>query len=112
MSTENLLIVTAQPEFAQAALTELKHIDKRLTSIEELDPGVLLCGIPGAAVFMHKVARERPIFVRHLAPVQATVELNNEEQDVGNIAMTIANLPTFAQLEPGARKQTGVRSGW
>jgi len=103
VSTENLVIVTAQPEFAQAALTEIKHLDKRLTSIEELAPGVFLCGIPDATVFMHKIAREHPIFVRHLAPAQATVELTNEEQDVGKIAMTIANLPTFAQLEPGVR---------
>ncbi len=103
MSTENLVIVTAQPEFAQAALTELKHIDKRLTSIEELAPGVLLCSTPDGDVFMRKVVREHPTFVRHIAPAQATIDLTNEEQDVGKIATTIANLPTFAQLEPGVR---------
>jgi 23S rRNA (cytidine2498-2'-O)-methyltransferase len=101
VSTENLVVVTAQPEFSQPALAELKNIDKRLTSIEELAPGVLLCGIPDADAFMRKIARERPIFVRHLAPVQATVDLTNEEQDIGQIATTIASLPTFAYLERG-----------
>lgn len=103
MITDNLVIVTTQPEFSQAALTELKHIDKHLAIIDELAPGIMLCGIPDAATFMHKIAKERPIFVRHLAPVQATVDLTNEEQDIGKIATTIANLPTFALLERGVR---------
>ena len=37
---ENLLIVTAQPEFLTAALDELKQLDQRLTSIEVLNPGI------------------------------------------------------------------------
>jgi 23S rRNA (cytidine2498-2'-O)-methyltransferase len=103
VSTNNLVIVTAPPEFVQAALTELKQLDKRLTNIEELAPGVILCGIPDAAAFMHRAAQVYPIFVRHLAPVQATVDLVGDEQDIGTIAVSIASLPTFAQLERGVR---------
>jgi 23S rRNA (cytidine2498-2'-O)-methyltransferase len=100
---ENLLLVTTHPEFAQEALNELKHIDRRLTSIEELAPGITLCGAPDSATFLRKVTTEVPIFVRHLAPVQAIIDLHNEEQDMGTIAMTIAELPTFASLERGIR---------
>ena len=101
MNIETLLIVTAHPEFLQAALTELKHLDQRLTTIEELAPGIMLCGAPDIAALMHRTAKERPIFVRHLAPVQATVGLNNDEDDIGMIAMAVAALPSFAMLERG-----------
>jgi 23S rRNA (cytidine2498-2'-O)-methyltransferase len=100
---ENLLLVTAHPEFAQEALNELKHIDKHLASIEELTPGIILCGAPDSTMFMRKVTTEMPLFVRHLAPVQTIVDLHNEEQDMGNIATTIADLPAFASLERGIR---------
>jgi 23S rRNA (cytidine2498-2'-O)-methyltransferase len=103
VSTENLVIVTAQPEFAQAALAELKHLDNHLARVEELAPGIILCSTSDIPALMHKTAEEHPIFVRHLAPVQATIDLANEEQDIGKIAMTIANLPTFARLERGVR---------
>ncbi len=100
---ENLLLVTAHSEFTQEAVNELKHIDKHLARIEELAPEIILCGAPDSATLMRKVATERPIFVRHLAPVQAIIDLHNEEQDMGNIAMAIAELPTFAALERGIR---------
>jgi 23S rRNA (cytidine2498-2'-O)-methyltransferase len=100
---ENLLLVTTHPEFAQDALSELKHIDKRLTGIEELAPGITLCGAPDSATFLHKVMTEIPIFVRHLAPVQSLIDLQNKEQDMGAIAMALAELPTFSMLEKGIR---------
>ncbi len=100
---ENLLIVTAHPEFSQAALSDLKRLDKRLTSIEELVPGITLCGTPDATALMRQAALEPLIFARHLAPVQATIDLHNEEQDVGKIATTLAALPTFTALERGIR---------
>jgi 23S rRNA (cytidine2498-2'-O)-methyltransferase len=85
----------------QAALSELKHIEKRVTSIEELAPGIQLCGTPDVPALMRQSALEPPIFVRHLAPVQITVALHNTEQDVGEIAATLASLPTFTALERG-----------
>jgi 23S rRNA (cytidine2498-2'-O)-methyltransferase len=103
VSTENLVIVTAQPEFVQAAQAELKRLDKHLARVEELAPGIMLCSTSNTTALMQKAAEEHPIFVRHLAPVQATIDVTNEEQDIGKIAMTIANLPTFARLERGVR---------
>jgi 23S rRNA (cytidine2498-2'-O)-methyltransferase len=100
---ENLLLFTAHPEFVQEAVNELKHIDKRLSSIEELTPGIMLCSAPDNTTLMHKVITERPIFVRHLAPVQAIVELRNAEQDMGTIATALAELPNFTFLERGTR---------
>ncbi len=103
MNTEQLLLITAQPEFLSAALAELKQFDKRLTSIEELASDILLCGRPDCAIVIEKAKRNRPIFVRHLAPVQQRVDLSNRPEDVGTIATAVAALPAFALLERGTR---------
>ncbi|MBV8694206.1 MAG: hypothetical protein JO183_01805 [Ktedonobacteraceae bacterium] len=100
MSTETF-IVTSNPEFSQAALAELRHIDKRLTPIEHLAPGITLCDASDFSLLAYQAARTHPTFVRHLAPVQAVVHITNEEQDIGRIAITAAALPTFTQLERG-----------
>ncbi len=103
MSQENLLIVTAQPEFLDAALNELRLLDKRLTILETLAPGTTLCTSSDAAALMNLAVKQRPVFARHLAPVQAEVSLSNTEQDVGELALAIAKLPTFTHLERGVR---------
>jgi len=103
------LIVTAHPEFTNAAFDELKHLDRNLHSVELLAPGVLLCCYPqetsqqDAMTLMRLAAEHHPIFVRHLAPVQAIINLSNTEADIGELALAIANLPTFVQLERGQR---------
>jgi 23S rRNA (cytidine2498-2'-O)-methyltransferase len=84
-------------------VTELKRIDKQLSDIEELQPGILLCEAPNATSFMQRVAGTHPTFVRHLAPVQAIVDLHNEEGDIGTIATALVALPSFALLERGTR---------
>jgi len=101
--SENLLIVTAHAEFLDAALDELRHLDKRLTRVELLAPGIALCATPHVTTLMRLAAEQRPIFVRHIAPVQAVVPLTSTEQDVSELAAAIASLPTFEQLEPGQR---------
>lgn len=98
-----MVIVTAHPEFAQAALHELERLDQYCSSIKELAPGILLCTASDVTALMQRAAKERPIFVRHLAPVQTTVPLCNDEQDIGTMAMAIAELPSFAMLERGLR---------
>ena len=103
------LIVTAHPEFTGVAFDELKRFDSSLHGVELLAPGILLCGFPqasslqNATTVMCLAAEQRPIFVRHLAPVQAIVNLSNTEDDIGKVALVIANLPTFAMLERGQR---------
>lgn len=103
------LIVTAHPEFMNVAFDELKSLDNSLYNLESLAPDILLCGFPQATplqeitALMRKAAEQRPIFVRHLAPVQAMVNLSNTENDMGELALAIANLPTFTLLERGQR---------
>jgi 23S rRNA (cytidine2498-2'-O)-methyltransferase len=50
---------------------------------------------------MRLMAEQRPIFVRHLAPVQAIVDLSNTEEDIAELAVAIAGLPSFEMLERG-----------
>jgi 23S rRNA (cytidine2498-2'-O)-methyltransferase len=104
MSTpEQLLIATAQPEFSAPAIAELKRLDKQLTQIDELAPGMTLCHVPLISNLIRQVLQHRPIFVRHLAPIQATVPLHNTNQDLGKIATTLAELPWLALFERGTR---------
>lgn len=95
------MIVTAHPEFAQAAVAELKQFEKQVTALEEVAAGIVLCDTPDAMALLRRVEKEHPIFVRHLAPAQTIVDLTNDEQDIGKIATAIAALPTFLQLERG-----------
>jgi 23S rRNA (cytidine2498-2'-O)-methyltransferase len=107
VTMENLLIVTAQPEFLTAALDELKRLDQRLTSIvaprfiEGVNPGIALCAAPDVIALMRLASKARPIFVRHLAPAQGVISLSNTERDIGKLALAVANLPAFQQLERG-----------
>ncbi|MDQ6662123.1 MAG: hypothetical protein M3Z24_14305, partial [Chloroflexota bacterium] len=101
MNQENMMLVTAHPEFLDAALNELKHLDKELSLVKVIVPGIALCTAPQVAHLMRKAAEHPPTFVRHLAPVQTMIELTNTEQDIGKLAIAIAGLPGFSQLGPG-----------
>ncbi len=103
MNKENFIIVTAHPEFVQAARTELKQLDNRFTFVEELTPGILLCSTDEPLQLMRRAAATHPIFVRHLAPVQTIVELANSAQDLGAIAIATIQLPDIRLLERGTR---------
>jgi 23S rRNA (cytidine2498-2'-O)-methyltransferase len=103
VNIENLFIATAHPEFSRTAIAELQRLDKNLSSIEELEPGVILCSASDVRALTSRAARERPVFVRHLAPVQTMVNLTNEARDIGAIATPLAALPTFSLLERGIR---------
>jgi 23S rRNA (cytidine2498-2'-O)-methyltransferase len=96
-----MVIVTAHPEFSDAAFSELKQLDKSLTYVAQLAPGIALCASPQVEMLMRMAAEQRPMFARHLAPVQTIVNLTNTEQDIGTLAVTLAELPTFSQLERG-----------
>ena len=87
----------------EAALHELRRLDNDLQCQSLLAPDIALCRSGDAVRLMSRAAGERPIFVRHLAPAQTTVPLRNSEQDVGALAVAIAELPTFAMLERGQR---------
>jgi 23S rRNA (cytidine2498-2'-O)-methyltransferase len=103
VNQEQLLIVTAHAEFLDVALNELRRLDKGLRSIAVLVPGIALCANPDITALMRLAAKMRPIFVRHLAPVQVVIDLSNTEHDVGKLALAIASLPGFKLLERGIR---------
>ncbi|GCE06829.1 SAM-dependent methyltransferase [Dictyobacter aurantiacus] len=100
-TTENLCLVTAQPEFSEAALAELQTLDPSLSMEEEIAPGILLCRAEDVARFITIVSKSRPVFARHIAPVQTIVPLQNNENDLGTVALATVQLPGFAQLERG-----------
>ena len=95
------LILTAHAEFLESALRELQRVEKGLRCVELLAPGIALCHVPEPARFMHIAAETRPTFVRHLAPVQTTIQLANTEADLEKLAIGLAGLPTFPMLERG-----------
>jgi 23S rRNA (cytidine2498-2'-O)-methyltransferase len=104
-----VLIVTAHHEFIDVAFNELKRFDSSLLYDELLAPGILLCGLPRLTLphdvtpLMRQAAEQQPIFVWHLAPVQAVITMRNTENDIGELALAIADLPTFTLLERGQR---------
>lgn len=95
------LLITAQAEFLTTALHELKRLDRQLTSIELVAPEIALCSVPDIPTFMRVVTEARPTFARHLAPVQAIIPLQNTEADLEQLAIGLAELPTFPMLERG-----------
>jgi 23S rRNA (cytidine2498-2'-O)-methyltransferase len=108
-------ILTAHQEFIDAAYDELKRINDKLHYRELLAPGILLCTFStdiyslDLSSFIRQVRQQCLIFVRHLAPVQAMIPLSNTENDIGELALSIANLPTFALLERGQRFSVQTR---
>lgn len=95
------LIITAHAEFLEDALHELKRLENRLSDVKILAPGIALCKVPASPRFKRDLIETHPIFIRHVAPVQAVVNLKNTEADRGNLAVALAELPTFPMLERG-----------
>ncbi|HEY6540784.1 MAG TPA: SAM-dependent methyltransferase [Ktedonobacteraceae bacterium] len=87
----------------EAALHELQRFDNDLQCETLLVPDIALCASSDMTHLINRAVEERPIFVRHFAPVQAVIPLRNSEQDVGALAVAIAELPEFAMLERGQR---------
>lgn len=95
------ILITAHAEFLEDALQELRRLEKQLRTVKILVPEIALCSVPDVSKFMYTVAEARPIFARHLAPVQAVVPLKNSEGDIERLALALAELPTFRMLERG-----------
>jgi 23S rRNA (cytidine2498-2'-O)-methyltransferase len=115
--TSAQILVTAHAEFLDSGLSELKRLEHNLQSLALLTPEIELCSVPDGEAFAYRVSKERPIFVRHLAPVQAVIPLQNTEADLQNLAVALADLSTFSMLERGqhfavqTRMTQGTESG-
>lgn len=95
-------IATADPDFANAALDELRRFDSGLHLRRTLGPGVLLVATDQSErVFATAVAAEPPIFVRHLVPVHATLALTNTQEDVDRLTRLVQDARQIGRLEPG-----------
>ncbi|WP_322480935.1 SAM-dependent methyltransferase [Thermogemmatispora sp.] len=102
VSDTEYVIITAQPEFLQPAVIEMQSLCRELTVAEELAPGIALCAVPRLRELLRQAMEKTPIFVRHLAPAQAIVELSGAiEEDCARLALSLAALPEFAWLGPG-----------
>ncbi len=55
-----MVIVTTHPEFSDAGFSELKQLDKRLTLVAQLAPGITLCATPQVETLMHMAAEQQP----------------------------------------------------
>jgi 23S rRNA (cytidine2498-2'-O)-methyltransferase len=103
------VILTTHAEFLHSAVQELQRSEQQLRLVATLAPGIALCRVPDAAHFMHTSAQLRPIFTRHLAPVQAVRSLTQTTADLQHLAITLAELPTFPMLERGQRFSVQTR---
>lgn len=56
MKLDNLFIVTAQPEFLDEAVNELRHLDNSVRSIEMLAPDSTLCSASNVQTLMRLAA--------------------------------------------------------
>lgn len=97
-------LVTSSEEFQGAAKAELKRTDPRLSEGETLAPGLFLVSSRHAAEdFAGMVALDQPIYVRHIFPVQAEIELDNSPQDLERLssaALEQANAANLPQATP------------
>lgn len=105
MNVESLFIVTAHAEFLEAAISEIRRVDRQVVVVETLAPGIALCDVEprSAKQVMFALTRERPIFIRHLAPAQIVVHLDNNVEDIGEMGLALAKLAAFVELERGQR---------
>src|SRR5579871_4987490 len=97
-SSEGVLL-TCDPESETFALEELRRLFPELPPPSWLEDGTALarpaCSF---AEFAQTVARESPVFLRHIAPVQREVALQAEESDIE--LLRDAALTLTPQLDP------------
>jgi 23S rRNA (cytidine2498-2'-O)-methyltransferase len=81
------LILSADPDFVRLATDELQDASPGATLIETLAPGVLLVQL--AEPFSALAARWRakpPVFVRHICPVQWSIPLAGDAEDLSALS--------------------------
>jgi len=103
-------IFSADPEFFDAAYQELKQADANLRLEQELVAGVgLVSSQLDALSFVTIVDLVQPVFVRHIAPVQGQVELQNELLDIERLTTAIVKLPSLSLIKRKTQFAVQVR---
>ncbi|HXF62258.1 MAG TPA: SAM-dependent methyltransferase [Caldilineaceae bacterium] len=86
-SSTRELILTADPDFVELALDELRAADPGAEVTGELAPGVLLVGSRrDFATLAGRWQESPPIFVRHICPVQVAAPLAGQMADLETLA--------------------------
>ncbi len=91
------LILTANPDFADLALGELKQACTKSQIVSLLADGVWAIHCPRGFIELAETWRKfPPIFVRHISPIHHTLPLKNEHKDVTILERTVK--AEFAEL--------------
>lgn len=96
MADNSRFIFSADPEFLNTALTELKIADQQIKLERLLAPGVgLIVSQLDELSFFTIVELAQPVFVRHLVPVQGELPLERDLIDIEKIVAAIIKLPAL-----------------
>lgn len=99
---DNVLILTADPDYSEAAWQELLATDPGARRQAVLAPGVWLARAPLRFGRLGELWRTNPpIFVRHICPVETMVELDGSTADPAGMAR-IARAELSAAVPTGA----------
>lgn len=110
-----MLVGTAHPSYTRHALAELRQLIGGGRA-EPLADGVFLfhpsAPVPG---WPEQIQAHPPVFLRHLHPVQAQVELAGPDSDLAPVLAAVRplldGLPTGAQVQVQVRR-LGLAEGW
>lgn len=91
------LILTADPDFDDLALAELRRARPEAQILEQLAPGVWPVALAGGFIALAEQWRQQPpIFVRHICPVHAAISLNGTAKDVTTLERAVKS--EFSEL--------------
>ncbi len=83
-------IISADPQFLPLAIEELDGRCKQLRRQVTLADGVEAISFKGSfAALGEQLRQHRPIFLRHIMPVEQTVELSGDPQDIDLLRKTV-----------------------
>lgn len=109
-ATYSQFIFSADPEFFQTALSELKQADSQLQLLRKLTPGVgLVDSQLDELSFFTILDLAQPVFVRHIFPVQETIHLENDEGDPERIAVAVVRSSGVKQIKKNMAFAAQVR---
>jgi 23S rRNA (cytidine2498-2'-O)-methyltransferase len=84
------LILTADPDFVEAAAAELRSVDPRAEVVRGLAPGILLVNSTiGFGTLAATWQSAPPIFVRHICPIQTLVPWTGEAATLDALDYTL-----------------------
>lgn len=98
-------IVTIAEAYVGQAVAELRILDQRIGNMRSLAPGVIrLDSSLDRAAFLDRLTSREPVFVRHVQPVDAVVELDGTTGDLERIRDAV-----IYWVSPGERVAVHVR---